>query len=78
MANGWTQERRQRQRELIQNWKPWLKSTGARTPKGKARSSRNAYKTGVSEAKELIRQRKNQKNQDIIKAIQELKVQGIL
>ena len=56
MANGWTGERKQKQRELIQNWKPWEKSTGARTPKGKARSSRNAYKTGVSEAKELIRQ----------------------
>lgn len=55
MANGWTEERRQRQRELIQNWKPWLKSTGARTLKGKARSSRNACRTGVIEARQLIR-----------------------
>jgi len=56
MANGWTKERRQKQRELIQNWKPWLKSTGARTPKGKARSSRNAYKYGSAEAKEMLKE----------------------
>ena len=56
MANGWTEQRKQRQRELIQTWKPWEKSTGAKTAQGKARSSKNAYKTGVSEAKELIRQ----------------------
>lgn len=54
MANGWTEERRQKQRELIQNWKPWEKSTGARTPQGKARSSRNAYKTGASEIKMFL------------------------
>jgi hypothetical protein len=56
MANGWTEERRQRQRELIQNWKPWEKSTGAKTPQGKARSSRNAYKYGSAEAKEMLRE----------------------
>ena len=56
MANGWTEERREQQRRLIQRWKPWQKSTGAKTAEGKARSSRNAYKTGLSEAKELIRQ----------------------
>lgn len=54
MANGWTEERRQRQRELIQNWKPWEQSTGAKTPQGKARSSRNAYKYGSAEAKAML------------------------
>ena len=54
--NGWTEERKQRQRELIQSWKPWLKSTGAKTPEGKARSSKNATKTGKSlEVRELIK-----------------------
>ncbi|QKM62944.1 hypothetical protein DCO16_07670 [Polynucleobacter antarcticus] len=46
--NGWTEERRARQRELIKRWRPWELSTGARTPKGKARSSKNAVKTGAS------------------------------
>ena len=46
MANGWTPERKAKQSELIQNWQPWNKSTGARTPEGKAISSKNAYKGG--------------------------------
>ena len=47
MANAWTPERKARQALLIQNWQPWNKSTGARTPEGKAVSSRNAYKGGI-------------------------------
>ena len=46
MANGWTLERKARQAVLIQSWQPWNNSTGARTPEGKAASSRNAYKGG--------------------------------
>ena len=42
----WTTEEREKQSELIQSWKPWQHSTGARTPAGKAISSRNAYKGG--------------------------------
>ena len=49
MANGWTPERRARQAELIRNWKPWERSTGPRTPEGKARISRNADKGGWRE-----------------------------
>jgi hypothetical protein len=45
---NWTAEERQRQRELIQSWKPWTKSTGAKTHEGKKRSSQNAFKTGKS------------------------------
>ena len=44
MANGWTPERRAMQTALIHTWKPWERSTGARTAAGKARSSRNADK----------------------------------
>ena len=43
----WTVEERSKQSQLIQNWQPWNKSTGARTPEGKAISSRNAHKGGV-------------------------------
>ena len=44
MANGWSPERRASQAALILTWKPWERSTGARTAAGKARSSRNADK----------------------------------
>jgi hypothetical protein len=47
MANGWTPERKAKQSALIQTWKPWDKSTGARTIEGKAVSARNAYKGGI-------------------------------
>jgi hypothetical protein len=46
MVNGWTLERRQRQAELIQRWKPWQHSTGARTEEGKEISKMNALKHG--------------------------------
>jgi len=47
MANGWTPERRARQAELIQQWRPWEKSTGPKTEAGKRGASQNAYKGGT-------------------------------
>ena len=44
--NGWTPERRERQRQAIQRWRPWEQSTGPRTAAGKARVSQNAYRGG--------------------------------
>lgn len=46
--SGWTQEARQRERDRINQTKPWLKSTGAKTPEGKKISSQNAYKGGLT------------------------------
>ena len=46
MANGWTTERRARQAKLIQQWRPWDKSTGPKSEKGKAKVAQNAYKGG--------------------------------
>lgn len=40
----WTDAAREKQRQLIHQWKPWERSTGPRTPKGKAIASRNAEK----------------------------------
>ncbi|MQA30760.1 MAG: hypothetical protein GEU82_13140 [Luteitalea sp.] len=39
----WTSEERQRQAELIHQWKPW-RTAGVKTAKGKARSRMNAFK----------------------------------
>lgn len=53
---NWTPEERQRQRELIQRWKPWTKSTGPKTIVGKARASKNSLKDGNSiVTRELIK-----------------------
>lgn len=52
--NGWTQERRLGQSEAIKNWKPWEKSTGAKTIEGKEKSKMNAWKHGGRGA-ELVR-----------------------
>lgn len=47
MSRTWTEAQKQRQRELIQTWKPWTKSTGPRSDAGKQISSRNAYTGGL-------------------------------
>ncbi|PXX09520.1 hypothetical protein C8R27_13621 [Nitrosomonas ureae] len=58
----WTPEERLKQAESIKTWQPWKQSTGAKTPAGKATSSRNAYKHGLSrlqkEMRELFKQQK--------------------
>ena len=44
MPRYWTNEERARQAEICRQNRPWEASSGPRTPEGKARSSRNAYK----------------------------------
>lgn len=51
-ARHWTPEQRAQQSAKIRQWQPWTKSTGAKSPEGKAVSSRNAYKGG---SRELLR-----------------------
>lgn len=53
MARVWTEEQKARQAALIRSWKPWTRSTGARTPEGKAISSRNVLVGNENRAKAL-------------------------
>ena len=46
MAYGRTLQRRKRQAELIQRWKPWKQSIGPKTEVGKRQVSRNTCKGG--------------------------------
>ena len=56
MENTGHPNERLKQAELIRQWQPWNKSTGARTTEGKARASRNAFKGGLhTRAQELLR-----------------------
>ena len=53
----WTPEERLKQSKAIRSWKPWERSTGAKSPQGKAISSKNATKNGDSAyVRELIKQ----------------------
>lgn len=56
-ARNWTSEQKQRQSKLIQKWKPWNSSTGAKTPEGKARSSQNALKHGFRSGSAIAHQK---------------------
>ena len=63
MANGWNLERMERQSLLIQQWKPWKKSTGPRSQEGKAKVAKNAYKGGFrSNLRALARAMRDQRN----------------
>ena len=46
MTKGWTPERRKKQAEHCRANKPWAKSTGPKTQKGKEAVSLNALKHG--------------------------------
>ena len=45
-TNGWSLKRRAKQAESIRLWKPWVQSSGPRSPDGKERVSRNAWTGG--------------------------------
>lgn len=50
MANGWTAERKAKQRKQIYRWRPWEKSTGPKTQAGKTAVGKNAWKHGCRSA----------------------------
>jgi hypothetical protein len=63
MARNWSPEEREKHAAAMREWKPWKKSTGPKTPEGKAVSAQNAEKSGLYSAemqllKELMREQK--------------------
>ncbi len=68
MANGWTLQRRAQQAVLIRRWRPWEKSTGPTSPKGKYTASRNSYKGGTRQSlREICRTLRDQ--QKVLKSV---------
>ena len=65
-------EQRKEYRERINRVKPWLKSTGAKTPEGKERSKMNALKIPLEvhqlykECNQIIKQQKELMNMIIV------------
>lgn len=57
----WTPERAEKQRQWMLKNKPWLKSTGAKTPEGKAICSQNGRKTGLYTSYMLQLQKESKK-----------------
>lgn len=67
MPRRWTPEQRAAQAEAIRRWKPWEKSTGPTSDKGKGVSALNRLKHGLRSRGYLAdRKRIN----DLIRAIQ--------
>lgn len=60
MGRKWTPEQRAKQAELIRKNRIWEHSTGAKTKKGKAVSSMNAYKGGARAKERQARKERNE------------------
>ena len=71
----WSLIEREKQRQLIQNWKPWHRATGAKTAAGKAKSKLNAFKHGLysAEMKETFRLLADSRR--ILKVLHHLKIE---
>ncbi|MHB1117773.1 hypothetical protein [Sideroxydans sp.] len=70
----WTQAQRVRQAKLIHKWKPWKKSTGAKTPGGKAITSKNAVNFSIREDLRALRR----ENKKILALMDKLHAMGLL
>lgn len=58
MARSWTDEQKAKQAAMIRIWKPWKRSTGPRTDRGKAISSGNRARSLQAAMTEIERARR--------------------
>lgn len=64
MTSGrWTPHLRSRQAQAIRVWRPWEKSTGPRTPEGKAIVAANARKRLADESAAFAARREQRERQ---------------
>lgn len=63
--NGWTPERRARQAAMIHRWKPWQRSTGPKTPEGKAIVARNPHRGAHREVLRSVRRALRQQRKSL-------------
>ena len=70
-----TPEHRQRRSEMIHRWKPWERSTGPRTPQGKARASMNRWRGGQREALRALTREFDELLEQQASTLEELRVE---
>ena len=61
-----TTEHRAIRSEMIHQWKPWLKSAGAKTEEGKRKSAMNAYKGGLRQQQRELNRQLNEQMQVVL------------
>jgi len=61
-----TAEHRAMRSEMIHQWKPWLKSTGAKTEEGKRKSAMNAYKGGLRQMQRELNRQLNEQMKEML------------
>ena len=66
-----TAEHRAMRSEMIHQWKPWRKSTGAKTEEGKRKSAMNAYKGGLRPKQRELNKQLNEQMKAMLKSMED-------
>ena len=66
-----TMEHRAIRSEMIHQWKPWRKSTGAKTEEGKRKSAMNAYKGGLRPKQRELNKQLNEQMKAMLKCMED-------
>lgn len=77
VAGPWTPERRARAAEVARRVQPWRRSSGPKTPAGKAISSKNGYRDGMREQLAALHSKGRAIMKDFDAACRELAKDGL-